>query len=294
VTTGPAEVFDLGYRSYEGERTGRWRRRQAIWRDGLRISLGLGRGAAAKIAPWLLIAIALVPVVIMIVIASFAAGISGEDADVDLPSYAEYYEFAVIPIGLFAAIVAPLLLCPDRRDGVLSLYAARPLTAADYLGARWAGFLTVSAVVVWFPEALLFGWNLLDAPDKSSWLGDNWDIAPRFLLAGAVLAAFFTTLTLFAASFTTRRAYAAVGTLAVLFVSSAIGGIAEENFSGDLSDGLSLLNLIQVVSDTVHWIFGEALANRPVSGGVSALWLVGVTAALGAGMLLRTRKLFRA
>jgi ABC-2 type transport system permease protein len=294
VTTGPAQVFDLGYRPYEGERTSRWRRARAIWRDGIRISLGLGRGAGAKIAPWLLIAFALIPVLILIVISSFAASLTGDDSDVELPSFAEYYEFAIIPIGLFAAIVAPLLLCPDRRDGVLSLYAARPITAVDYVAARWASFLTVSTVAVWLPEALLFSWNALDAPRKGSWLADNWDVVPRFLAAGAIMAVVFTTLSLFTASFTTRRAYAAVSTLAVLFVGGAIGGIATESFSGALADALSLADLLQAVIDTVHWIFGDTLADRPLPGSVSALWLAGLTVALGLGLFLRTRRLMRA
>ena len=66
MTTSPAEIFDLGYRGYEGERTSRWRRRLAIWRDGVRISLGLGRGAGAKFASWLLICLALVPMVVLV------------------------------------------------------------------------------------------------------------------------------------------------------------------------------------------------------------------------------------
>jgi ABC-2 type transport system permease protein len=294
VTTGPAEVFDLGYRPYEGERTSRWRRRRAIWRDGIRISLGLGRGASAKIAPWLMIALALIPVLILIVISSFAASVSGDSSDVDLPSYADYYEFAIVPIGLFAAIVAPLLLCPDRRDGVLSLYAARPITATDYVAARWAAFLTVSAVVAWLPEALLFSWYALDAPRTGSWFTDNWDVVPRFLLSGATLAVVFTTLSLFAASFTTRRAYAAVSTVAVLFVGGAIGGIAQESFSGGFADALSLADVLQAVIDTVHWIFGDDLADRPLPGYVSALWLAGLSAALGTALLLRTQRLMRA
>jgi len=125
--------------------------------------LGLGRGAGAKIAPWRLIALALVPVLVLIVIASFAASLGGDTANVDLPSFAEYYEFAIVPISLFAAIVAPLLVCPDRQDGVLALYAARPITVTDYVAARWAAFLTVAAVATWLPEALLFGWTALDA-----------------------------------------------------------------------------------------------------------------------------------
>ena len=222
-TLGPAEIFDLGYQPYEGERRGRWPRRRAIWRDGIRTSLGLGRGTAAKIAPWLLIGLALVPMVVLVVLAAFLGSVPTSADDFELPSYAEYFDYALLPLGLFAAVVAPLLLCPDRRDGVLSLYAARPITPRDYIGARWAAFFTVAVLVVCVPELVLFIWNALDAGDFGSWFEDNWDTAPRFLLAGTAVAAVYTTLTLFIASFTARRAYATIATLAVLFIGSAIG-----------------------------------------------------------------------
>jgi ABC-2 type transport system permease protein len=293
VTSGPAEVFDLGYRGYEGERTSRWGRRRAIWRDGVRISLGLGRGAGAKVAPWLLIGVALVPVLVLIVIASFAASLAGESSEVDVPSYADYYGFAVIPIGLLAAIVAPLLLCPDRRDGVLSLYAARPISPTDYVLARTAAFFTVALAAAIVPEAILFGWNALDASSTVSYLRENWDIVPRFVAAGTVVATVFTALSLLTASFTTRRAYAAVATLAVVFVGGAIGGIGEENFSGTLADVLSLADVVQAMVETVDWIFGEDLFT-PFSGPEYLLWLSVLTAALMLGLLWRTRKQARA
>ena len=54
------------------------------------------------------------------------------------------------------------------------------------------------------------------------------------------MALVLTTLALFVSSFATRRAYASVAILAVLFVGSAIGGIAEHNFTGSVADVLSL------------------------------------------------------
>ena len=231
VTSRPAEVFDLGYQRYEGERTGRWDRRRAIWSDGIRISLGLGRGTGAKIAPWLLLGLALVPILILVVVSAFVGAPQNPD-DFELPSYGDYYDWAMVPLGLFAAVVAPLLVCPDRRDRVLTLYAARPITPLDYVGARWAAFLTVSLAAAWLPEAILFAWNVLDAEQPGSFLVDNWDVVPRFLAAGATVAAVLTTLALFVSSFATRRAYASVAILAVLFIGSAIGGIAEDNFTG--------------------------------------------------------------
>ena len=288
-----AEIFDLGYQGYDGERTGRWARRRAIWRDGLRISLGLGRGAAAKIAPWLLIALALVPMAVLVVLAAFLGSVPTDPEDFELPSYAEYFDYAVIPLGLFAAVVAPLLVCPDRRDGVLSLYAARPITPRDYMGSRWAAFFTVSAAVICVPEGVLYVWNVLDASETGPFFQDNWDVPPRFLLAGTLVAAAFTTLALFTASFTSRRAYAAIATLAVLFIGSAIGGIAEDSFQGGVADVLSLASLPQVMTDTAHWALGDSLHDRPVAGWVSALWLVGLTAILGAWLLRRMTPVMR-
>lgn len=288
-----AEIFDLGYQRYEGERTGRWARRRAIWRDGLRISLGLGRGAGAKIAPWLLIALALVPMAVLVVLAAFLGSVPTDPDDFELPSYAEYFDYAIIPLGLFAAVVAPLLVCPDRRDGVLSLYAARPITPRDYMGSRWAAFFTVSAAVICIPEAVLYVWNVLDARETGTFLDDNWDVPPRFLLAGAVVAAAFTTLSIFTASFTSRRAYAAIATLAVLFIGSAIGGIAEDSFEGGVADVLSLASLPAVMTDTAHWILGDTLDGRPVAGWVSAVWLAGLTLVLAAWLLRRTSTMMR-
>ena len=289
-----AEIFDLGYQQYEGERTGRWARRRAIWRDGLRISLGLGRGAAAKIAPWLLIGLALVPMAVLVVLAAFLGSVPTDPDDFELPSYAEYFDFAIIPLGLFAAVVAPLLTCNDRRDGVLALFAARPITPRDYTGARSMAFFTVSATVIWLPEAVLYIWNALDARDTGAFFSDNWDIPLRFLVAGGVVAAGFTTLALFAASFTSRRAYAAIATLAVLFIGSAIGGIAENSFEGSVADVLSLASLPDVMADTAHWVFGDPLDDRPNAGWVSAVWLVAVTVVLGTWLLRRTTSVMRA
>jgi ABC-2 type transport system permease protein len=289
MTTGPAQVFDLGYHGYDGVRTDRWARRRAVWRDGIRISLGLGRGTGAKIAPWLLLGLALVPMLILVVVAAFV-GPAADPDDFELPSYAEYYEWAMVPLGLFAAVVAPLLICPDRRDGVLALYAARPITPLDYVGARWAAFMTVTLAATWLPEAVLFAWNALDAEKPGTFLTDNWDVVPRFLAAGTLVAAVLTTLALLVSSFTARRAYAAVAMLAVLFVGSAVGGIAEDDFSGTVADAVTLASIPQALTDAVDWVFGEEL-DRPLSGGVAFAWLVALTAVLGLWLARRTKRL---
>jgi ABC-2 type transport system permease protein len=290
MTSRPAEVFDLGYRGYEGERTSRWSRRRAIWLDGIRISLGLGRGVGAKVAPWLLLGLALVPMAVLLVIAAFVDTSTSDPDDFELPSYAEYVEWAIVPLGLFAAVVAPLLLCPDRRDGVLALYVARPITPLDYVGSRWAAFLTVALAAAWLPEALLFAWNALDASDPASYVADEWDVVPRFAAAGVLVATVLTTLALLIASYSSRRAYAAVAMLAVVIVGAAVGGIAEENFSGTVSDAVSLASVTQALVDAVRWIFADEV-DRPVPGWVSTVWLIALTAVLAGLLVRRTKRL---
>ena len=122
--------------------------------------------------------------VVLVVVAGVRRRRPTNPDDFELPSYGDYYEWAMVPLGLFAAVVAPLLICPDRRDGVLSLYAARPITPLDYVGARWAAFGTVALGAAWAPEAVLFAWNALDAEKPGTFLADNWDVVPRFVAAG--------------------------------------------------------------------------------------------------------------
>jgi hypothetical protein len=50
-----------------------------------------------------------------------------------------------------------------------------------------------------------------------------------------------------------------------VFIGGAIGGIAQDDFSGWLADALSLVDLVQASIDAIHWIFGKEIF-RPFSG----------------------------
>ena len=125
------EVFDLGYRRYDGPREGRSRARKAMYWDGVRTVIGIGRGGRAKILPVLMFIAAMFPAVVFVIILSFA----GEAADF-LPGPGDYYEIISLMLFIFGAIMAPELLSPDRKDRVLDLYLVRPITSSDYVFAR--------------------------------------------------------------------------------------------------------------------------------------------------------------
>lgn len=282
-TADAGEVFDLGYQGYEGDRHGRWRSRQAIWRDGVRTTIGLGRGLGKKVAPVVFIGLMWLPAVIVIVITGFVSTFGGDTADIEGPTFAEYYNWTFIFALLFAAVVAPELLCPDRRQSVITLYFVRPITSMDYIAARWLAFLTVMAIALWFPQLLIFGWNALSAHDPIDWASANWDQLPRLFAAGGALAIFFTTLSLSASAFTTRRPYAAIATIAIVLISAAVGSIGQEAFSGNIGDWSTLINLPLVALSVSDWIFGVQ-GEGPLADSTYIAWFAVVT--LGAGALL--------
>lgn len=150
-------VFDIGYRNYAGEREGRGRAFKAIFTDGVRIALGLGRGPRAKVLPWLFIAILSGLALILAMIAGAAERLAGPGAvqSMNLPSHNDFYAVASIILFVFGALVAPELLCRDRREGVIQLYLVRPLTGADYVVARWAAFFAVMLAATWLPQFIL-------------------------------------------------------------------------------------------------------------------------------------------
>jgi ABC-2 type transport system permease protein len=129
-------IFDLDYRRYDGERTGRNKIRLAMVRDGVRKVLGLRRRARRKILPWGLIILALLPAVAIVGFQVFTQGLGADELLEDLiPGHADYFGFTFQLTFLFIALSAPELLIPDRVNNVLTVYASRPLTVADYLMA---------------------------------------------------------------------------------------------------------------------------------------------------------------
>jgi len=222
MTEYTSEVFDLGYQHYKGPREGRARAYKAIWIDGMRIALGLGRGARAKILPGILIGIVILVAVIWSLVAA------APDPSDDLLDHADYYRFISVILLLFSAIIAPELLCPDRRDGVIYLYLVRPLTITDYVAGRWLAFFTVSFALICAGQIILFIGFTLGADESLTYLKDNWLDVPRFLGAGLVIAVFTTTLPLAVSAFTTRKAYAAAFVIGLFFISAIIAGIVTE------------------------------------------------------------------
>ena len=257
--TSGGTVFDIGYQRYDGPREGRGRARRAVFKDGVRIALGLGRGPRAKILPWFFVIVLSVIGLVFAIVAGAANRLGGPGTaeQADLPSHSDYYGIASIIVFVFASVVAPELLCRDRRDGVIQLYLVRPLTGSDYIGGRWAAFLSVMLVAVWMPQVLLFFGLSAGDPAPVAYLQKHWLDAPRFLAAGAAMAVYATTLAMLVSSFTTRRAYASVFLVGLFVITTPFTvGLAQE-IGGPVGQWISMFNLTNIPVHVNDILFGD-------------------------------------
>ena len=252
-------VFDIGYQRYTGEREGSSRGRAAILKDGIRTALGFGRGGRAKILPWAFITILSGLGLIFAIIAGAAErmGGPGAAAEMNLPSHNDYYAIASVILYVFAAVVAPELLCPDRRNGVISLYLVRPVSTTDYIGAKWVAFFVVMLGAVWAPQIILFLGLCGGDPVPMDYFRKHWQDIPKFLAAGAAMAAYATSLAMLVASFTTRRAYASVFLVGLVLITAPFSIGMAQQLDGAVGQWVSMFSITDIPVHVNDIIFGE-------------------------------------
>ena len=292
-------VFDIGYQRYTGAREGRGRSRRALFKDSLRVALGLGRGPRAKALPWFFIGVLTAIGLVMAIVAGAANRLGGPGTAerANLPSHVDFYGIASIIIFVFAAVVAPELLCRDRREGTINLYLVRPLTGSDYVVSRWAAFLTVVTAAAWLPQLVL--WLGLSMGDRAplEYIQRHWLDVPRFLASGLAMAAYTTTLAMLTASFTTRRAYAAIFLVGLVAISTPFTvGVASE-IDGPAGQWISMFTLTNIpvhVNDMIFREISEVTEDAPAGQlpeWVRVAWWFAWTAGPAAVLWRRYRRL---
>jgi len=292
-------VFDIGYQPYTGVREGRSRGRRAIFKDGVRTALALGRGGRSKILPWFfIVALSALGLIFSIVAAAAnAMGGAGAAENAGIPSHSDFYGIASILVFVFAAVVGPDLLSPDKRDGVLSLYRVRPITGTDYIASRWAAFLSVMLVALWVPQIVLFLGLSGSDPVPMDYVTKNWLDIPRFILAGAAMAVYATTLAMLAASFTTRRAYASVFLVGLFVISAPFTVGMSQEIDPAAGQWVSMFTLTSIPVHVNDIIFGEVseisdmAPARELGSAVLVGWYFAWTVIPGLILSSRYRKL---
>jgi len=269
TASGPGgSIYDLGYQSYAGPRLGRRSAVRALFTQTIRACFGIGRGGRAKIAPFTLSGLAVLPAALAVGFAALAAQAGpagGALEDVSPIRYETYYGIVGVLIMLFCAAQAPELFGRDQRHGVLPLYFSRVLTRTDYALAKVFGLMLALFGVAIAPYIILFVGRVFVAPDPATGIADEIEAVPRFVLQAVLVAGVFGGLAALIAAWTPRRAYATASIIAVFIIPPIIVTIIANQTSQDLARALILFSPSDVLDGTNAAIFGSIPDNAVVA-----------------------------
>ncbi|AQZ66882.1 FIG00761799: membrane protein [[Actinomadura] parvosata subsp. kistnae] len=281
-----SEIYDIGYRHYDGPRLGRAYATRALAVHSLRGVFGIGRPARSKIVPFALAAIMIMPSIVGIAMMALVK-------QRGIP----YSGFAVVMqavVAIFLAAQAPTVVAPDLRYRVLPLYLSRPVSITEYVGAKVAAMTVAVFALIAVPLTVTYlGELIVDMPGPPATGEYLGAVLMAFLLA-LLLAAFGLAL----ASFTPRRGLGVASVITVYLLSSAsvpiIYGTLYSSGNESAAAWAWLANPFWLVDSVQHWLFGTTPhsiegAAYP-SGPASAAVLVLLIAAGLAALALRYRK----
>ncbi len=280
--TGPGgSIYDLGYQGYHGPRLGRRSASAALLRNTIRSAYGIGRGGRAKLAPFALTGLAILPAILAVGVAALIArsGATGQLEGASPVRYETYHGLTVTLVMLFCAAQAPELFGRDQRYGVLPLYFSRAITRTDYALAKVAGLIVALLIIDLVPQAILFVGRVLVATDPATGLSKEAAAVPRFLFQGLLTAGLLGGVSALIAAWTPRRAYATAGIIAVSIIPPVLVALLTALTGSDTARVLVLFSPGDVLDGANAWIFGSISENPAIV----ALGLPGqlyVTAAL--------------
>jgi len=272
ASSADARIIDRGYRPYDGPRLGSTGAIRSLMKHTAQRVMGLRRPLPNKILPMLSAAIAYVPAIVFI---GLAALITDDRVRNNfLPTYGQYYGFIISALIVFASFVAPEALCPDSRTGMLGLYLASPLTRATYVLSKVSAVLLLLSVATLGPPLLMMIANVLQSQGPDGPLGVA-TLLVRVVVAGAVVAAVYTAVSLGISSLTERRAIASAGVLLTIVGTSAVVNVLVEGIG--VGEWLYMFDLSTAPFELVTRIYGEP---RNLDAGIlpfiigNAFWVV--------------------
>ncbi|MEV2266614.1 ABC transporter permease [Nonomuraea africana] len=279
-----SEIYDIGYRHYEGVRLGRAHAVRALITQNLRSIFGLGRRARSKLMPFLLAAsMLLLPVVSIAMMAMLGRNEIG---------YTNYPVIMQAVIAIFLAAQSPTITAPDLRFKVLPLYLSRPVSTLDYVAAKVVAMSAALFALVALPLTVMYVGELLVDPPGPPHTKEY----VAGLVAALLLALLLSTFGLALASFTPRRGLGVASVIAVYLLASAVSTVLFATFESmgraDVAEWSWLINPFFLVDSVQSGLFGTAPANgySYPSGVFSAIVLVALLGLSLTAFILRYRK----
>jgi ABC-2 type transport system permease protein len=287
---GRGAVYDRGYRPYEGERGRRGAATLALYKASMRRALGIRRSWRQKVAPFVLLGVVTIPAIVNVGIGYVTRNELFSDR-VDIITYREYVGVSAALL-LFVALVAPDVMCPDRRQHVLPLMFARPLTGFDYVLAKVGAIATILFAFSFLPQVVLFIGNMLVSDSALEYFTDHLDILWKVPVAVLLLALYYAVVGVAIASLTDRRIVAGAAVIGLFLITSISSGIIVGDFEFDGGSIGALINVLALPLYLRDLVFlGHIDPDSPLTGvdngGLFAVLTYLVVLAAGIGVLLR-------
>lgn len=251
MSTSAAEIFDRGYRPYDGPRGGTFVAMRSVFVASIQRALGLRRKFRFKVVPIATVMLAYIPALVFMGIAVL---LPNELASEVVADYAGYFGLLSLAVILFTAFVAPELLSSDRNTGLFGLYLASPLTRVHYLIAKMTALVVVLFLVTLFPVVfLLIGYSFANlGPDG---FVETIKIIGQIVASGLVMSVYFTLVGMAAATLTNRQGFASAGIVMVLIASGVLSAVLVD--VAEAPEWVRLFGIAFVPFEVVARVFGD-------------------------------------
>ena len=257
-------VYDRGYRPYDGPRGRRGAATLALYKASMRRALGIRRSWRQKVAPFVLLGIVTIPAIVNVGIGYVTR--DRANTNFEIITYRDYVGVSSALL-LFVALVAPDVMCPDRRQHVLPLMFARPLTGIDYIIAKVGAIATILFAFSFLPQVVLFVGNMLVSNSAYDYLTGHLDVLWKVPITVAVLALYYAVIGVAISSLTDRRIVAGAGVIGLLLVTSISSGIIVGDRlpgEGSIAALINVLSLPLYLRDLVF--LGHVDLDSPLGG----------------------------
>lgn len=285
-------VYDRGYRPYDGPRGRRGAATWALYKSSMRRALGIRRSWRQKVPPFVLLAVVTVPAIVNIGVGYITRNRPLLSDRIEIITYRDYVGVSSALL-LFVALVAPDIICPDRRQHVLPLMFARPLNGSDYVVAKVGAMTTILFAFSFLPQVVLYVGNMLVSDNALDYLTGHLDVIWQIPVAVVLLAVYYAVIGVAISSLTDRRIVAGAVMIGLFLVTSIAAGVIVGEDPG--RDGGSIAGLLNVLTlplflrDLVFLghIDRESPLNGVDNGGLLAVVEYVVVVAASAALLLR-------
>lgn len=262
------EIYDRGYKHYDGPRLGRRRAFDALIRYSMKRAVGIKKGWTSKVVPIILyVAVSLVVVIPL--------GVEAFIPSASVLEYWDFFGFIFLIQGIFVATIAPEMLCGDRRENVLSLYFSRAITRLDYLLAKLIAAAILTLTISLVPCVIYWlGRQFLDDSPMSAFKDHAGDLG-RIVVCGVLIAFYLGAIGLMISSFTGRKAIAVAIIIIGFVISTALAFALAAAIDSENARWLILLSPTSTIEFLANRLFDQPIYDTDFGGVLSLTELIG-------------------